>query len=149
LTLVDAAPMRSDGILKHFSIALAIALVFYIAAFGWLQHRRTFRGPWEVTFRSDAAGDPALLIAQPALGITQTITFPGQKITSVNLSRTVRFDEAASGLPFGEMIFQDPTFLPGTVTMRQFGHEIELLPRVLTIDKKEYPWRSGSEIQVK
>ena len=26
--------------------------------------------------------------------------------------------------------------------MRLFGHEVELLPRVLTIDGKEYPWHS-------
>ena len=46
------------------------------------------------------------------------------------------------------MIFQDPTFLPGTVTLRQFGHEIELLPRVLIIDKKEIPWRAGKTVEV-
>jgi hypothetical protein len=46
------------------------------------------------------------------------------------------------------MIFQDPTFLPGTVTMRLFGHQIELLPRVLTIDREEYPWHSTNWINV-
>ena len=35
-----------------------------------------------------------------------------------NLSRAIYFSQAVPELPFGEMIFQDPTFLPGTVTMR-------------------------------
>jgi hypothetical protein len=34
----------------------------------------------------------------------------------------------------------DSTFLPGTLTFQFFGHEIELLPRVLIIDHREYPW---------
>ena len=82
------------------------------------------------------------------LKISQTITFPGQKIALANLARVERFEEAVTNLPFGEMIFQDPTFLPGTVTMRQFGHEIELLPRVLIIDKKEIPSGAGQVVEV-
>jgi hypothetical protein len=40
----------------------------------------------------------------------------------------------------------DTTFLPGTLVFELFGHEIQLLPRVLTIDKKEQPWRSNETI---
>jgi len=36
----------------------------------------------------------------------------------------------------------DTTFLPGTVAFQLFGHEIELLPRVLIIDHEEHPWHS-------
>jgi hypothetical protein len=140
--------MRNEGILKHFALALAMALVFYLAGFNWLEHRRVAKGPWEVTFRIDAAGTPSLRIAQTQLGITQLISFPARKTQPPNLSRTVRFEQGTTELPFGEMIFQDPTFLPGTVTMRLFGHDIELLPRVLTIDKKEYAWKGGSPIQL-
>ena len=140
--------MRSDGILRHVAIAFVIALIFYFASFGWIQHRRAFRGPWEIDFATDSGGHPSLDISQPYLNITQKIAFPRQKIAGTNLSVPVRFPEAVIKLPFGEMIFQDPTFLPGTVTMRQFGHEIELLPRVLIIDKKEIPWRQGKAIEV-
>ena len=31
-------------------------------------------------------------------------------------------------------------FLPGIVTMNLLGHEIELMPRTLVVDKKEVPW---------
>jgi hypothetical protein len=40
----------------------------------------------------------------------------------------------------------DTTFLPGTVTLQVFNHEIELLPRVLVIDGQEHPWLSESTI---
>jgi len=140
--------MRSNGAIKHFALAFAIAVVLYIVSFSWIQHRRVFRGPWEITFVTDAFGQPSLTISEPVLKISQTIAFPGQKIASTNLARAQRFDEAVTNLPFGEMIFQDPTFLPGTVTMRLFGHDIELLPRVLIIDKKEVPWRAGETVAV-
>jgi hypothetical protein len=48
--------------------------------------------------------------------------------------------QRAFALPFGECIYQDLMFLPGVVTMNLLGHEIELMPRTLVIDKKEVPW---------
>ncbi len=140
--------MRSDGSIRHFAIAFAIALVLYIASFSWIQHRRVLKGPWEITFATDAAGQPSLIISEPIIKISEKLTFPGKKIAPANLARVQRFNEAVTNLPFGEMIFQDPTFLPGTVTMRLFGHEIELLPRVLIVDKKEIPWRAGKIVEV-
>jgi hypothetical protein len=141
--------MRSDGLLKHLAICLVIAVVFYVAAFGWIEHRRTARGPWVADFRADAAGTPALYIFQTNLNISESIVFPGQTVHLSNFSRTISFGQSPPYLPFGELIYQDPTFLPGTVTMRLFGHVVELLPRVLTVDKKEYPWQSGAVIQVR
>jgi hypothetical protein len=141
--------MRSDGLLKHLALCLLIAVVFYVAAFGWIEHRRTVKGPWEVTFRTDAAGTPALFILQTHLNVSETLVFTGCAIQPANLARTIGFARPPAALPFGELVFQDPTFLPGTVTLRLFGHQIELLPRVLAIDKKEYPWRAGSQIEVR
>jgi len=141
--------MRSDGLLKHLAISLVIAVVFYVTVYGWIEHRRTVKGPWVAEFRADAAGIPSLLISQTNLNISETITFPGQTVRPGNFSRTVIFGQTPPELPFGKLIYQDPTFLPGTVTMRLFGHLVELLPRVLTIDKKEYPWKTGAVIQVR
>jgi hypothetical protein len=141
--------MQSDGILKHFALAFVLALIFYFGSFAYIQHRRHFRGPWQVEFVSDAHGQPSINISEPYLQITQRIDFSGQTIAATNLSQTVPFPEAVTNVPFGKMLFQDPTFLPGTVTMSLFGHEIELLPRVLIVDKKEIAWGSQKEIAVK
>jgi hypothetical protein len=140
--------MRSDGVIRHIAIAFVIAVVLYFVSFGWIQHRRVFRGPWEINFATDGNGRPSLMISQPVIRVSEKITFPDRKITPASLARVVHFEEAVTNLPFGEMIFQDPTFLPGTVTMRLFGHEIELLPRVLIVDKKEIPWQAGRTVEV-
>jgi len=140
--------MRSDGLFKHLAISLGIALVFYFSIFGWLEHRRTFKGPWMVRFCADDAGIPSLLISQTNLHVSETIVFPAQTNGLTNFSRIIAFGEQPSDLPFGEMVFQDPTFLPGTVTMRLFGHLVELLPRVLIVDKEEYLWQAGAVIQL-
>jgi len=141
--------MRSDGLLKHLAISAAIAVVFYVAAFSWIEHRRTAKGPWEAVFRADAGGTPTVLISETNLNISETIVFPGQTVHPGNFSRTIVFGTTPPELPFGELIFEDPTFLPGTVTMRLFGHQVELLPRVLTVDKKEHPWQAGGVLEVR
>ena len=38
--------------------------------------------------------------------------------------------------------------LPGVITFDLFGHEIELMPRTLVINKKEVPWKSESVIEL-
>ena len=141
--------MRSDGLLKHLAICAVIAVVFYVTVFAWIEHRRTFKGPWEMVFRTDAAGTPALVISQTHFNISETLVFPGQTVSATNMSRTVVFGPTAPDLPFGELLFQDPTFLPGTVAMRLFGHQVEAFPRALTVDKKEYPWKAGAVIEVR
>ena len=141
--------MRSDGLLKHLAICAVIAVVLYVTVFGWIQHRRTYKGPWEMAFRADAAGTPAILISQTNLNISETILFPGQTVRPGNFSRTLVFGPTPPDLPFGELLFQDPIYLPGTVTMRLFGHEVEVFPRALAVDKKEYPWKSGAVIEVR
>src|SRR5271154_6346075 len=101
--------MRSEGVIKHLAITFAIAVALYFVSFSWIQHRRVFRGPWEITFATDAAGRPSLMISEPMLQISQTIAFPGRKTALTNLARVQRFEEAVTNLPFGEMVFQDPT----------------------------------------
>jgi hypothetical protein len=139
--------MRPNGIFKHIVAALVIAVVFYSVTFAWIERRRAANGPWQITFQADAAGAPSLAISEAKLNISQAVRFPRDH-TTPNLSQTITFGQDTPDLPFGEMLFQDPTFLPGTVTMRLFGHHVQLLPRVLTIDGKEYPWHSTNEIEV-
>jgi hypothetical protein len=141
--------MRSDGLLQHLAICAILAVAFYVTAFGWIEHRRAARGPWVASFRADAAGAPSLLISQTNLNISETLVFPGQTVRPPGFSRAVVFGPAPPELPFGELIYQDPTFLPGTVTMRLFGRQVQLLPRVLTVDGKEYPWRRGAVVEAR
>ena len=51
-------------------------------------------------------------------------------------------------VPFGRCVFMDTTFLPGTLTFQIFGHELELLPRVMILDHEERRWISGENAVV-
>jgi hypothetical protein len=141
--------MKSDNLLRHLVVPFAIALVVYVISYSWIEHRRTRKGPWEVTFTNDISGAPTLVINQPSLAITNLqITFLGET-NRTNMSLSFRTpQEVPWDLPYGKCVFMDTTFLPGTITIDLFGHEVELIPRVLTIDQKEMPWVSGKTIAV-
>jgi hypothetical protein len=142
--------MKSDGPMKHFILAFLLAVICYFFFYHAIEGRRTRKGPWEITFTNDVSGAPALVINQPRLAITNAqITFPNEQPQPKFVPSTLAFTQARPvpyDLPFGTCIFMDTTFLPGTVTLRLYGHEIELLPRVLVIDRQEHPWLSDSTI---
>lgn len=142
--------MKSGGQLKHFIFAALIAVIAYAACFYAIEHQRARNGPWQVTFAGGEGKPPSMNINEPRLGIANLkISFPRQTVSATNA--TVIFDrprEVPFELPFGQCVFMDALTQPGTVTMVMFGHEIQLVPRVLTIDKKEYPWRSDAAIEV-
>ena len=143
--------MNSEGLLKKIAAVFLGALVVYIVGYSAIEHRRTRNGPWEVVFTNDSSGAPAILINQPKLAISNVLmVFPGETFPvgtsaaappTFTQPRPVPFD-----LPFGRCVFMDATSLPGTVVFELFGHEIQLLPRVLTIDKTEQPWQSGARL---
>lgn len=137
---------------KPLLIAFLIAVAVYAALFLGIEQRRVRNGPWQARFESASTNAaPRLCIDQPRLGITNVqLVFAGE-VVSTNGSRTLRFAEARAvpfAVPFGECVFQDTTTLPGTVVLKLFGHELQLLPRVLTIDRVERPWLSGEKIDL-
>ncbi len=143
--------MKPDGIAKHFALAFLLALAAYVLVFWAIEHRRTRKGPWQVTFTTATTGVPALVVNQPWLGITNVqIHFLAQPALT-NRAVTLSFREPRPvpyALPFGQCVFMDTTFLPGTVTMQLFNHEVELLPRVLTIDHQEHPWQPNAVLDL-
>ena len=144
--------MKRDRLLKHVLVAFGIALLVYAVSYTAIEHRRNRTGPWQVTFTSVTASVPAILINQPALGITNVqLAFVGELNSPSIGPVTLQFGEARRvpfEVPFGKCVFLDTTFLPGTVALSLFGHEVQLLPRVLTIDKVERAWRSGETISL-
>jgi hypothetical protein len=165
--------MKSDHPGRIFLVAFLLALVGYVTFYAGIEHRRARKGPWEVTFTTNSHGAPSIVVNQTKLGVAEVqIAFPGASLPAAK-----RADDAKSGftnyesritidqslpitlvldqprpvpfdVPFGQCIFMDFISLPGTVAFRLFGHEIELLPRVLVIDHQEHPWRSDSKINL-
>ena len=132
-----------SGITPKGVITLFFAVVvLYFGAFYGLEYARHRKGPWEIVFQTDANGNPSLTIVQPALGLRDvSIVVHGEKAT--NALARVSFDRPLRPVPFGQVIYEDLTFLPGVVTLDLFGHEVELLPRTLIANKKEIAWSPG------
>ena len=55
----------------------------------------------------------------------------------------MRFTQPNTKPAFGELRFQDATYLPGTVTLLAFNHEVELIQRGLVVDRLERVWQPG------
>ena len=144
--------MKADKPAKHFLLAFLLALLIYAVSYYGIEHRRTRNGPWQIMFTNGPEGVPLMVVNQFTLAITNVqYRFPGAIVTSTNRPSTTRIDfgqpqPVPYPVPFGRCIFMDTTFLPGTLTFDLFGHEIELLPRVLIIDHEEHRWRSGEVI---
>ena len=140
--------MKSELIWPNVIRAVVIAVVVYFAGFYFIEHRRTVKGPWEVTFGSDGQ-IPYLLINQKTLRIKDfKIRFPGGITANASNPIEVAFDTPGKTAPFGQIKFSDLTFLPGTITFQLFGHTIELVPRVLGVDGKEHPWDAGTPLDL-
>lgn len=116
-----------------------------------MEHLRTRHGLWEVTFTSAATQAPSLTINEHKLGIHDfRISFPAQTAPATNA--TLTFDHAREvpfDVPFGRCIFLDAMSQPGTVTFAMFGHEVQLISRTLTVDKKDYDWHSLTNLEVR
>lgn len=141
--------MKSERLPKILLIGFIFALGIYVLTFSFIQQRRTAKGPWQVVFTTDNEATPGMLVTNAKLKVNQRIVFSGLKHSQANLVQPVLFDDPIkTNVPFGQIIFQDLTFLPGTVTINFSGHEVEMLPRVLIIDKKEYEWAAGNVIYI-
>ena len=142
-----------EGFPKGVPSVFAITVAVYLAAFHGIERSRARKGPWSVEFGVDGQGRPAVTVSQDGLGISDVrVVFVEETLTNQFVGTNVLFGgprRVPFELPFGECFFQDLTFLPGTVTLRPFkGHEVELLPRTLLVNRREYAWKSGEVIEV-
>lgn len=138
-----------DNILKHVAIVGIIAVVGYFSLYALDTHLRARKGPWEVTFATETNGTPYIVVNQPTLGVRDVkVRFPGEQSPLTNSPVTVRFSEANTKPAFGELRFQDATYLPGTVTLLAFNHEIELIQRGLALDRQERAWQPGLTVDL-
>lgn len=125
--------------------AFALAVGCYVVGFGVDRQLRTRRGPWSVTFQQGEGGDACLVIQQPRLGIRDVqVSFAGERWTQAPV--TVRFEHPRESVPLGRVKYDDLSYLPGVVTLELYGHEIELLPRVLYVDRRAVPWTQATNL---
>lgn len=139
--------MKSGLTVKKVALFFAAVLAVYVVLFLWIERSRLAKGPWQVEFQSSTGGIATLTVTQPHLNITNArVIVHGESLT--NASAQVNFDRVKQAVPFGRVIFEDLTFLPGVVTFELLGHEVELLPRSLVVNKKLVEWRSGLTVDL-
>lgn len=137
---MDSASQHSWRI---FAIPGLLALIGYVAFYACDAQLRTRNGPWEVEFLGAPDGTPTLRINQPSLGIRGVeIRFLGEVIPAGtrSLPASVRFDQPLVELPFGRTAFDDLMYLPGTVVLQCFGHEVQLVPSTLYLNRQPHAW---------
>lgn len=140
---------KKDTLPKHLAMGFALALAIYAGFFGLDQWWRVRKGAWEVNFQTNAAGHAMIEVNHARLGISNVvIVFVGETSTN-RVSGRVVFNKPQLAVPFGKVKFEDLTYLPGSVAFDFFGHEVELLPRTLYLNKKEHGWQSGSVFELK
>ncbi|HEY0456848.1 MAG TPA: hypothetical protein VGE41_10770 [Verrucomicrobiae bacterium] len=134
------------GVLATF---LAVAAAYFLVFYG-LEYWRHRKGPWEITFSVDGEGNPSIVIDQPKLSISSVeLLFPGAKWSKSNLTEHIAFDRPRKQAPFGKVVYEDLTVLPGVITFSNlFGHVIEIFPRAFSIDRKEYLWKSEITLEL-
>ena len=130
----------SDRLPKHLLVGFGLALALYAAFFTLDQYLRHRKGAWEVTFSTNSAGWASIEVRQPALKIHEQIVFDSERPTNSMIAGMITFDRPSKIVPFGKVKFEDLTYLPGSVAFDFFGHEVELLPRTLYLNKREIPW---------
>jgi hypothetical protein len=140
--------MSGSRIVPHILGALLLAVVLYTGGFWLDQHLRTRRGPWEVAFGHTAEGSPMMEIQQKHLGVRDVrIIFLDEKTNAEPAH--VRFDTPGSAAPWGRVKYEDLTYLPGVITLEVLGHEIEMLPRALYVNRHAVAWSSGTNITLR
>ena len=139
--------MKSGFTAKSIVLLFFAVLGLYLVVFFGIERARQHKGPWEVDFQTNPEGSPQLIVSQAKLGLSDVkIVVHGENIS--NTTGRVSFDHVKRPVPFGKVIYEDLTFLPGVVTFDLFGHEIELLPRALIANKKQVAWKSGITIDL-
>lgn len=144
--------MKRPQILRHFAFAFLLALGLYVLAFYWIEGRRVAREPWSVSFTCSAGASPSIVVQQANYKIRKEIVFEDADTITNDVAETITFGTPRPvpfSIPFGQCVFLDTTFLPGTVTLRCFGHEIEMIPRVLIVDHQEFPWSNTNALRLK
>lgn len=139
--------MRFGITLKSIALAFVVVTALYFGTFAGIEHLRYRQGPWEATFAVGAAGEPSVTLAQAHRGLTSVrLVVHGEHTT--NAPGTVRFSKVQQSVPFGRVIYEDLTFLPGVVTLDLFGHEVELLPRALIVNRRAIGWTNGMTVDL-
>jgi len=144
--------MQSDRLSRHLLVAFALAVILYVTGYWLIESRRTRHTPWQVRFTAETNTHSLLLtVTQHSLKLGPTqIRIPFSATHPLPASAEFCFDQIRPvpfPVPGGQCVFQDATFLPGSVALEIAGVPVQLLPRILTVGTNEHSWAQAQPIE--
>jgi len=144
--------MKQERFSRHLLIAFGLSLALYVFGYWFIESQRVSDSPWQVSFKTNVTGIVELTVQQESKHLGPVIIeFPGTTSAGSNNPITIRFD-APRPVPFpvpgGQCVFQDTTFLPGTVVLEFGSNTIQMIPRGLTIGTNEFAWEIDKVISL-
>ncbi|HWN94405.1 MAG TPA: hypothetical protein VNT99_05195 [Methylomirabilota bacterium] len=126
---------------KSIVVTFVLAVIFYVLAYAWVDGKQHRKGPWQVNFMTNNAGQPQLVIAQKALGISNvTVQFAGEQLAATNRTGVVSFTTPKQPTPFGLVAYDDLMFQPGSIALDCFGHLVEMVPSAFGLNGVRFLW---------
>jgi hypothetical protein len=125
----------------------AAAFLFLYLAFSQFKF---YSNAWSVTFEVSDGQTSLDITSGKFKGNRLLIFFPHAATVQATPPQTVVFwkKEAAAQVPFGHVDFVSPRPSPGRVTFRVLGHEVDLRPQAVYLDRIEYKLDSNRIIRL-
>jgi hypothetical protein len=144
--------MHQERFSRHLLAAFLLSVVLYATLYWFIEGRRVVHGPWIVSFVTNESAVVEVQVRQESLKLGPvTIRFMAAQPIDSNAWHQVAFDTPKPvpfNVPGGRCVFQDTTFLPGTVVLDLGSTTLQMLPRTLNVGTNEFPWRAGTVIVV-
>lgn len=144
--------MKQERFSRHLLIAFGLSLALYVFGYWLIESRRVVDTPWQVSFTTNHTGLMFVTVQQDTKRLGPvTIQWAEKDSATAAGSETIRFDTPRPvpfPVPGGRCVFQDTTFLPGTVVLELGSTTIQMIPRALTVGTNEFAWESGKSIRI-
>jgi len=144
--------MKQERFSRHLLIAFGLSLALYVFGYWFIESQRVSDGPWQVSFKTNDMGIVELTVQQESKHLGPVmVRFAGTRASGSNDTTTIRFDTPRPvpfPVPGGQCVFQDTTFLPGTVVLEFGSNTIQMIPRGLTIGTNEFAWEIDKVISL-
>ena len=145
--------MNRERLPRQLLLLFLVTLAIYATGFWFIESRRTAQSPWIVSYEVNATGHVTLEVRQQSLALgpveirfaaaTTNAPLPKIQVTCNDPKPVPR------PAPIGQCMFEDLTFLPGTVALKICSVDIQLLPRALSIGTNEFSWGRVRVIRVR
>jgi hypothetical protein len=144
--------MNREHLPRQLLIVFLVTFAVYAAGFWFIEGRRKAQSPWIVSYKINATGHTTLEIHQQSLALGPVeIRFASATTNALMEKTQITYNDpkpVPRPAPIGQCMFEDLTFLPGTVALKIHNQHIQMLPRTLSIGTNEFLWGRARIIRI-